>query len=56
MKGLLIHFEVIEGKQESFHQTSATSWSNGSYVIDAMPAIDACLVGTPAVEWLDFIS
>jgi quinol monooxygenase YgiN len=26
------------------------------YIIEAMPAIDACLAGTPAVEWLDFIS
>jgi quinol monooxygenase YgiN len=96
MKGLLIYFQVIEGKQPQFeaavealvaqvraHDRSYELYSlaklrqsnvsyvmverfesaqaqeahrNHPYVIEAMPKIDACLAGTPVVEWLDFIS
>ncbi len=96
MKGLLIYFEVIAGKQPQFEaavgaliaqvrahdpsfelyslaklRDSATCYvmverfqseeaqqahRNYPYVIDAMPAIDVCLAGTPVVEWLDYVS
>jgi quinol monooxygenase YgiN len=96
MKGLLIYFEVVEGKQPQFeaavealvaqvrvHDPSYELYSLAKlrqsnvryvmverfanaeaqeahrhypYVIEAMPAIDACLAGTPVVEWLDFVS
>jgi quinol monooxygenase YgiN len=96
MKGMLIYFEVVDGKQQQFeaavgalitqvraqdpsyelyslaklrHSTvryvmgerfesaeAQEAHRNYPYVIEAMPAIDACLAGMPAIEWLDFLS
>ena len=95
MKGLIIYFDIIEGKQEEFERATAIhvnnirardpsyslyslarikdsatryalvqrfeSWETQKahqtydYVLEAMPAMDACIAGPPTMEWLDII-
>jgi len=95
MKGLLIYFDIIPGKQEEFERAAAIHVNNvrkrdptyylyslakikGSdtryvfvqrfeswetqmahrtydYVLEAMPAMDACIAGPPTIEELDIV-
>lgn len=96
MKGLLIYFDIIEGKQDEFERATAIhidnvrtrdpsyslyslarirdsatryvliqrfeSWETQQahqtydYVLEAMPAMDACIAGPPTIEWLDIVN
>jgi len=95
MKGMLIYFDIIPGKQEEFERATKVhinnirerdpsyflyslakikdsetryvlvqrfeSWETQQahqtydYVLEAMPAMDACIAGPPKVELLDII-
>jgi quinol monooxygenase YgiN len=67
MKGLLIHFDVIDGKQAEFEATTrvlvqrfesyATQLAHQTqpYVVETMPAMQACMAGPPDVQFLDIV-
>ena len=95
MKGMLIYFDIIPGKQEEFERATKIhinnirerdpsyslyslakikdsdtryllvqrfdSWESQEahqtydYVLEAMPAMDACIGGPPTIELLDII-
>ena len=96
MKGLLIYFDIQEGRQEEFEKAadvlisgvrendpsyslyslakikdSSTQYvlvqrfesyesqlahQTYEYVLEAMPAMTACLAGEPKIEWLDIVN